>query len=293
MDTLYKMYRLRGEMKTNIVFLPLMKNSMPGNITYRAIRKFHLSSSIGCKDFWFADWTSILWNFDTIIMGETGNTTNVARYIKKKYPNKRVIIWWRNSVERSVKPLKCQNIYEPWSFDRSDCKKYKMKYNPQFYIKSPAYKEMDIEYDAFFVGKDKGRLQEILQLENDLNKYGLVTKFLIVGYNSNPLEYIEILDYIGKSRAIVDLQGEWQNGITLRPLEALFYKKKLITNSKDVLYSDYYTPNNVFCITKDDISTIKEFMRSPLDVIPENIVNNYGLSGWVNRFLNDIHDSVD
>ena len=153
-------------------------------------------------------------------------------------------------------------------------------------MKSPAYKDSKIEYDALFVGNDKGRLKDILQLEQDLKGQGLKTKFLIVGCNSPMLEYADILDYISQSKAIVDFQGDWQHGITLRPLEALFYGKKLITNSEEVEKMDFYRPANVFCTYKDDINSINKFLDSPLDAISEEVVKKYDLIGWVERFQN-------
>lgn len=292
MDTLYKMYNLDGKERKGIRVLPLMRNSKQGSRIYRLIRKLHLSSAIGCKEIWLADWKNILWQYNTVIMGETGNTYNVARFIKQEYPNKRVIIWYRNSVEQSVKPRKKDEQYELWSFDISDCKKYGLKYNPQFYMKSPAYKDSMTEYDALFVGKDKGRLKDILQLEKDLQSQGLKTKFLIVGYNTSMMEYSDILDYISKSKAIVDFQGDWQHGITLRPLEALFYGKNLITNSKEVEKTDFYRTANVFCTYKDNISNIRIFLDTPLDVIPDEVIAKYDLTGWVERFKNKTDGTI-
>ena len=99
-------------------------------------------------------------------------------------------------------------------------------------------------------------------------------------------QILDILDYISKSKAIVDFQGDWQHGITLRPLEALFYGKKLITNSKEVEKMDFYRPGNVFCTYKDDISNINKFLDSPLEVIPDEVIKKYDLTGWVERFQN-------
>lgn len=285
-DTLYDMYMLKGKPHNGILFMPLMKNSQKNNYLYRSIRKLHLSSCIGGKSVWFADWLNYIDEYDTIIMGETGNTYNVAQYIKTHYPHKRVIIWFRNSISHSVSPEKFKkDICEVWSFDKSDCDKYGLKFNPQFYMHSPQYQERECEYDAIFVGKDKGRLNEILELEKLMISKGLRTKFCIVGYNSQYMPYSEILEYISKSKAIIDIQGEWQNGITLRPLEALFYKKKLITNSADVLSSDYYHSDNVYLLGKDS-RDMQQFIESSLADIPLSVIHQYDLEGWVERFYN-------
>lgn len=46
------------------------------------------------------------------------------------------------------------------------------------------------------------------------------------------ISYQENLDNIRKSKCIVDVVQKGQIGLTLRPLESLFFKKKLLTNNK-------------------------------------------------------------
>lgn len=280
-DNLYYMYSLDGKERNAIRFLPLMRKSGTISKAYRVCRKLHLSSNLPCKEIWLNNWTRILYKYDTIILGETGNSYNVAKYIKRKYPQKRIIIWFRNSLSHTINPARFdENVCETWSFDEADCNRYNLRYNPQFYVKSPSYRENGIiKYDAFFIGKDKGRLEDILSVESFLKGQGLKTKFCIVGYNSDSIEYKQVLDYISESKAIVDIQGDWQDGITLRPLEALFYEKKLISNSKGLLDVDFYRPNNIFILGADDISKIETFLNAPYEKVDAKILKKYDLEG--------------
>lgn len=286
-DTLYKMYALKGEEEHLSRFLPLMKVSKDKNQLYRAIRKIHLSSPLPCKEIWFDNWTNILWEYDTVVLGETGNSYNVAKYIKKIHPSMRIIVWFRNSVSHTIKPQRLKkSICEVWSFDQEDCKKYELKYNPQFYYKTfDVGNKNNLVYDVFFIGRDKGRLQQILDIENTLKEQGLRTKFCIVGYNCSFMSYPEIIEHISKSKAILDIQGSWQKGITLRPLEALFYKKKLITNSREVENSDYYNVKNIKVVSNlEDLKGIKAFLDLPFVEIDAEIVNKYEYHSWLSRF---------
>lgn len=141
-----------------------------------------------------------------------------------------------------------------------------------------------VEYDAFFIGRDKGRLEEILDVKDRLDKLGLKTVFKIVGYNSKPISYKECLDYISKSRIIVDIQGGWQQGMTLRPMESLFYQKKLITNNKDLQTMDFYNSNNIFILGKDNVDNLGIFCQTKHYEIQDSIIAKYGLKQWVNNF---------
>lgn len=284
-DDLYYMYGLSGLEQNNILFKPLLsKSGSQLSKIYRGIRKCHLGSVLPFKEMWMSDWISQISEYDTIVIGETGNAYNVACYIKKQFPNKRVIIWYRNSVKDTIDPCEFDSrICEVWSFDENDCKKYNLKFNPQFSLKSPLYKEHEIEYDAFFVGKDKGRLDILKKVENDLKAKGLRTMFCIVGYNSSPLSYKEVLDFISKSKIIVDIQADWQTGITLRPMESIFYNRKLITNSPNIKSFDFYNQNNIFQLDSGD--DFDAFYSADYETVSPEIVHKYSLEGWVQRFF--------
>lgn len=141
-----------------------------------------------------------------------------------------------------------------------------------------------VEYDAFFVGRDKGRLDEILRVKKCLDSLGLKTVFKIVGYNSQPISYKECLGFISKSKIIVDIQGGWQQGMTLRPMEALFYQKKLITNNKSLDTMDFYNPNNIFILGKDDMKQMESFCKKEHSEVMSPIIDKYGLKRWVEKF---------
>ena len=285
-DSLYDQYDLAHRSFSGTVFKSMVK-CRTTNMLYRALRKAHLSSPLIGKKAWLGDWCNDLEEVNTIILADGGNSENVARYIHSLYPDKRIIIWYRNSVEFTGKPSNdIVDICEIWSFDQADCKRYGYRFNPQFYGGNSAYQTRDTEWDVFFIGQDKGRLTQLLEIEERLTKIGLITKFCIVGYNSDYLSYEKVIEYISRTRSILDVQAEWQDGITLRPLEALFYSKKLITNSKAFSESELYYAPNTFLVGIDDWTDIATFARKPYS-IPENhdyLMRKYGIEGWLERF---------
>lgn len=290
-DSIYRQYDLESVQVVGAIFKPMLKR-YGASIPYRAVRKAHLSSPLPLKRLWFADWEEDLKECDTVILADDGNTENVVRYINHLYPGKRIIIWYRNSVAATVFPsIKIGRIAEYWSFDYDDCKKYGFRYNPQFYSRSPRYIVSEPIWDVFFVGQDKGRLQQLLDIEARLQDFGLTTKFCIVGYNSDYLSYREVVDNISRSKAILDVQASWQEGMTLRPLEALFYKKKLITNSQSFAASDIYDSTNTFILDRDSWGQIHDFIQAPYSPMPnrDSLICKYGIEGWLDRF--DITDN--
>ena len=71
-----------------------------------------------------------------------------------------------------------------------------------------------------------------------------------------------------------------------RALEAMFYRKKLITNFKDIKEYDFYKKDNIFIIGEDDLNNIKNFVNTGYVDIPENIIKKYTIDGWIENFIN-------
>lgn len=106
-----------------------------------------------------------------------------------------------------------------------------------------------------YAGKDKGRSEEILSLQNEFEKLGLKTKFLIMpttrvskkkAFYSKPIPYEDVIKLVMESRAILNITLPDQQGATLRDYESIFNEVKLITTNKNIKFFDFYDSNNVF-----------------------------------------------
>ena len=277
--------------------MPLYKK---GNYIHRVYRKIIFRFRLPLYNILFSHWLSIISKVDTIIIFDTGNAPFIINWLRKKYPQKRIILWFWNSIKDTIKPnlIDSSNI-EMWSFDKSDCYNYGLKYNIQFFIdenlKCLNNNVETNEVDVFYVGVDKNRAKLLYELKKIFDNNNISYNFNLVKYRNStndfnidykaPLKYLEVLEYIHKSKAIVDLVAEWQTGLTLRPLEALFLKKKLITNMKDIREYDLYNKNNIFIIGIDDNDTLVDFINSEFDETNrENLMKNYSFKEWLLNF---------
>lgn len=284
-NDIFYQFKLEQFKDKNIRCMPMLLSDTDNKL-YRAIRKLHLSYDFPFRSMWFYEWDKIIEQYDTIILGDAGNSYNVARYIKHFYSDKRVIIWYRNTVTEYNDPSHYnRSICELWTFDIEDSKKYRMKYNHQFYVPQSDFKDCAFpEYDVFFVGEEKGRMKELESIESYLRKKGFSFKFCVIGINSDRIPYDEVLDYISKSKTILDIQISRQNGITLRPLEALYYGKKLITNSRNLGVDLIEGINNTYLIEDEEYEGLDDFLRKPIKKTDESLMNEYSIFEWVNRF---------
>ena len=233
----------------------------------------------------FGAWKFIIKKYDYVIVGENGYSKKISEFIKKKNPNCKIIMYYWNVLNEEYKKiLDDKNIDEFWTFDKQDAKRYGLKYNPQFYTKAINLKKNDIEKDLVFLGRAKNRKNDLLKLQVQLEDKGIISEFVISEKEKDIMPYDKYLTLISKSRCILDYNDEGQTGLTLRPMEALFFKKKLITNNKDIINYDFYNPNNIFVLGLDNIDDIKEFIEKEYEEIDEKIIDYYDFEQWLKRF---------
>ena len=174
--------------------------------------------------------------------------------------------------------------FKLFTFDDKDAKDYNLEYHNQFSIRLHFEERFAIKFDFFFLGKTKDRHTEIEEIKNVLRSYGYSLKFLELNDIDIPIPYEENIRYVLESKCVVDIVQKQQCGMTMRPIEALLYKKKLLTNNVNISKYDFYNPNNVFIYGRDSIGDLPHFLSIPYEEIDENIVNKYTVSGWLKAF---------
>lgn len=225
------------------------------------------------------------------------------------YQNKgKKIFWlWNKIEEKKIMSIKkyFDNI---WTFDEGDAKKYNLKLANQFYwhIDNEKVKEY---YEFYFIGKNKGRIENLINLKNKIGKYNFRIEIILNPY-LDLLKYIlnykqynkickfksknyeEILKEIKRTKCIVELTKENQMGLTLRALEALFFKKKLITDNVNIKNYDFYNENNIYIldkknneITEEEKEKIEIFLNKEFIEISNEIKKEYTLENWLNKIL--------
>lgn len=268
----------------------------------RIFRKILFSIHFPITHFFYTDWKRDADEADIIILFDTGNAKYILSYLKKHFPKATIILWYWNSVSNSVNPQKiAKKDIETWSFDPADCQKYKMFYNNQFFImeNKPVLNFTKYNRDVFYIGVDKNRGKLLSDLKKIFDEQNISYFFNLVQYKnaSNKseipyqpsLNYKEVLNYISGSKAIIDLVVEEQTGLTLRPVEALFLRKKLITNMQNIIHYDLYNPQNIFILGYDSIGDLRNFIDSEYDASNnEQLQKKYSFQGWLSHFHKQI-----
>ena len=269
----------------------------------KVLRRLWISFHIPYPEIWYACRGEDFSQYDTILLYECMGAPELIAFIRKKNPQCRIIYWQWNTVAGkenvilyssykeflSLLPLreKESHRFEIWSFDRGDCKKYGLFYNNQVAIRYPIEKVVP-EYDLFFCGQDKKRfslLNEVLALAETCRlshriflrpdagaHYPQMDGLTLLRRN---LPYAEMVHKLQRASILIDLVQEGQEGLTWRPLESMFYQKKLITNYRGIVTYDFYTPDNIFILGQD----------RPYQPVSQSIVRKYEYTGWIKNFI--------
>lgn len=171
--------------------------------------------------------------------------------------------------------------YKIYTFDQYDVDIYKLLYHNQVGRIQPVNEEINIEYDFYFIGRVKDRYEVIREIESYLCACGYNNQFIYVTDKSQFISYDANINNVKHCKCVIDVNQKPQCGVTLRPIEALFYKKKLITNNYNIKSYDFYSPNNIFIWGEDSVANLNTFLQSPYEDVDENIVYKYDIKEWL------------
>lgn len=138
------------------------------------------------------------------------------------------------------------------TFDHEDAIKYGMLYHPIPYSKVQVPSKEGPQYDLFFIGADKGRLNQLLDIHAACSDVGVSCDFHITDVEpsrqhrtedidySKHVSYREVLDRVQRSGCILELLQPGQTGYSLRTMEAVAYGRRLLTNNRGIASEPFY-----------------------------------------------------
>lgn len=233
--------------------------------------------------------------------------------LKEKQKKAKFIIYLWDSIKnkKNAKEI-LDNFDKHFSFDKQDCIEDKrFKFRPLFYLDeyaSMSNKSTNI-YDLSFIGTAHSDRYNILKnlknqaLKNKLNCYFFMyfsSKVLfyfkkitdksykntsINDFTFKSISKKEILEKISNSKVIIDIQHPKQTGLTMRTIEMLGIKKKLITTNKDIVNYDFYNPNNIKIIDRENPILDIDFIKSTYLEVESKVYEKYGIEKWLEEIF--------
>ena len=219
---------------------------------------------------------------DILIFQEEGRCLDVVAKLKDHF---KCGILCRNPVD--IRPaikeklINLKTLGIPiWSFDPGDCKTYGLHLHRQFISEMKINSTINQSYDLVFIGRDKGRSGLLNTIEESMRLRGYKTLIDIRGKTKQgkqkPSSYNEYLLNILQGKCLIDIVQEKQQGLTLRPLEALIYGRKLISNNPEIALMEFYHPDNIFVFSESvDPAALSHFLERPMTIINESIIRKF------------------
>jgi len=252
-------------------------------------------------------YTKIKKKVDIIVVQDPLITKEYLEWLKKTHPNSKINFMYGNMVGKAkhLLPYEVPNSISIWTYDSYDAKKYGLNLYKGGYSRLFIGTKKETQYDVFYIGADKeGRGEYILDLQRKMEELGVKTKYIITPngrfakkkvYHSKPIPYSKVIEYINKSRAVLNIAMPNQTGATIRDFESIFNSIKLITTNRSIKNYDFYREENVFILGERNLSELVCFLNSPFQPIEGEILKKYTITALVEEIVatNKISIEID
>jgi len=235
-------------------------------------------------------------------------------YIKQYNPGIKSIFYnWDSFLENPNSLNIFSSFDRVYSFDPKDCHTYSgVLYKPLFYIKDQLkeeQKQVKKNIDILFLGIDHGNRFEVIYRMNIYCKQNnLIFKSFLI---TSPISYwrkklfkrkryrnarkenfvFELIpfdkynQYLSSTRAVLDVQNELQDGLTMRTFETLGAGKKLITTNVNILNEPFYNESNIQVLNPDDIHLSTSFLNN--DFKQDLLLEKHEINNWIKEFFDE------
>ncbi len=95
----------------------------------------------------------------------------------------------------------------------------------------------------------------------------------------------DIISILHDTNFVIDVEHPNQQGLTMRTIEMLGLQKKLITTNKSIVDYDFYHPNNICVVDRQNPVVDAGFLQSDYFYIDKTIRNKYSLKSWLLNLL--------
>ena len=240
---------------------------------------------------------------------------SILETIRDHYPNAKMCLYLWDSVENLPNINKKFRYFDKCSsFDSNDCKKYlELNFRPLFFSDEFRMKNEPKEYrfDISFLGtihSDRyAIIKKVQQICNEqgLNSYWflyLQSHFIYYYYkvvkpefwtasidvfSFDKMKATDVASVVNESKVVLDIQHPKQTGLTMRTIEMIGMNKKIVTTNETIRDYDFYNPNNVYVIGRNNPYIDSNFFTSDYEPLSDEIYEKYGIRKWILDVLID------
>lgn len=246
-----------------------------------------------------------------VINGQTLTTETLLGW-RQRWPRASFVLYmWDSFGNRAHALANMRHFDRCLSFDRNDAARHGLVFRPLFFVpgferSSPA----DPRHDISFVGTmHSDRYAVLSAVRRALPAAGQAFWYLflqapwvywayrvlkpgfrraaIAEFRFQPLSKPQVQEIFAQSRAILDIEHPLQTGLTMRTLETLGARKKLVTTNAGIRDYDFYVPENICIIDRQRPVIPPDFFRAPYREVAPAVYQRYRLAGWMDDVLGE------
>ena len=251
--------------------------------------------------------------FDYILIcrGEAFTPLTI-NHLKKCFPRAKIILYLWDILRTTNVEYNIDCCDRALSFDPDDVATHgRLLFRPTFFV--PEYRTI-IDYnqpdkDIIFIGTlHSNRHKFISFFEKRFKEQGIklylylyvpslviyikdfIFKFPYIGINKVhfiPISLPETIDVLKKVKAILDINYTGQRSLSTRAYEAMAAKRKYITTNEEVKKYDFYNPNNILVIDIQNPIIPMDFISTPFESIPDEVLYKYSVAGLVDDLFKE------
>lgn len=278
--------------RTDVKLFPLNQHS---NIIQKVLRKFGSTLPLPVQFVLGSHLRKAIKHLrpgDAVIIAEYTEPALISTVSKIVPEGVTRYVWlWNHKGDNRIFANNLQTIhkchFQVVTYDELDADRYGFKWHTQFFNIKPfqhlaTSPNNKLLYDFLFIGYEKNRVEEIENIHALLSSY--VCKFITVRTASDYISYNRYLEMALQARCIVEIVHTGDPSCTLRPLEAMTIHRKLLTNNPAIRNYSFYRPHNIFILGQNDMNSLSDFVHSPFELLPSDIVDSYDVNSWVEVF---------
>lgn len=254
-----------------------------------------------------------------VIRGEY-TPVKTLKLLKAYYPHSRLILYmWDGLHKLNTKGIETKWPYydKVYTFDRIDFEHHKNELNflPLFYYEDyiparmPPVNSSRFPYALSFIGTGHDdRIRIVKSVMKQCESRGLCcysyfymphrlvylknkaagrdfaeVKITDVKFRMMPFQ--KLYQIYAHSQCVMDVENAGQHGLTMRSMEILGLKRKLITTNGDIVNYDFYHPDNILVLDRENPVIDMDFFKRPYKMLDEAVYKKYSLSSWILEIL--------
>ena len=248
-----------------------------------------------------------------VISGQTLSASTLSCWRASFTTAKFVLYMWDSFANRRWAIDNLKFFDHCFSFDRNDSEKFSLNFRPLFF--SPGFEAIQnckARFDISFVGTAHTDRYAVVsavrrKLGHEVNSFWYLflqarwvfwiyklsnpvfRKAKILDFKFSPLSKSTVQEIFSSSRVVLDIEHPQQTGLTMRTIETLGAKKKLITTNVSVASYDFFSPENICIINRLLPEIPTGFLdKKYVDVAPA-IYQKYRLEGWVDEIFDIVY----